>query len=80
MQWAFKLDNYKNFEYRINYALKNAMNKEISPMSYTTLKDNYKNLYLLLQKRRNRKTKMIIWKINENIGIPNDILGNTVNL
>ena len=36
------------------------MNKEISPMSYTTLKDNYKNLYLLLQKRRNRKTKMII--------------------
>ena len=56
------------------------MNKEISPMSYNTLKDNYKNLYLLLQKRRNRKTKMIILKINENIGIPNDILGNTVNL
>ncbi len=46
-----RLDHYRNFEYRINYALKAANKKQIPPMSITTLKTNYKDLYnLLLQK------------------------------
>jgi hypothetical protein len=46
-----KLDNYRNFEYRINYALTNSYKKQIPPMSIITLKTNYKDLYLLLEQK-----------------------------
>ena len=46
-----KLDNYRNFEYRINYALTNSLNKQIPPMSIITLKTNYKDLYFLLEQK-----------------------------
>ena len=48
------LDNYRNFEYRINYALKNAMNKGIGPMSKEKIKtySTYSDLYQLLQKEK----------------------------
>jgi hypothetical protein len=54
-----RLDNYRNFEYRINYALKNADKKQIPPMSYITLKENYKNLYfLILQNNKEREKEL----------------------
>jgi hypothetical protein len=43
-----KLDNYRNFEFRINYALRTANKKQIPPMSYITLKENNKDLYSLI--------------------------------
>ena len=46
-----KLDNYRNFEYRINYALTNSLKKQIPPMSIITLKMNYKDLYFLLEQK-----------------------------
>ena len=48
------LDNYRNVEYRINYALKNAMNKGIGPMSKEKIKTDstYSDLYQLLQKEK----------------------------
>jgi hypothetical protein len=47
-------DSYRNFEYRINYALKNAGNKGIGPMSKDKIKTDHKysDLYQILQKRR----------------------------
>ena len=47
------LDNYRNFEYRIKYALKNAMNKQIGPMSQHKIKtdSNYIKLYILLKQK-----------------------------
>lgn len=50
-----KLDNYRNFEYRINYALKSANKKQIPPMSITTLKTNYKDLHFLLEHKGERR-------------------------
>ncbi len=49
-----RLDNYRNFEYRINYALKNALNKGIGPMSREKIKTDstYSDLYQLLQKEK----------------------------
>ena len=46
------LDNYRNFEYRIKYALKNAVNKGIGPMSKEKIKTDstYSELYQLLKK------------------------------
>jgi hypothetical protein len=43
-----RLDNYRNFEYRISYALKTANKKQIPPMSYNTLKENYNDLYSII--------------------------------
>ena len=47
-----RLDNQRNFEYRIKYELKNAMNKGIGPMSKEKIKTDstYSELYQLLQK------------------------------
>jgi len=47
------LDNDRNFEYRINYALKNATNKQIRPMSQYKIRgdSNYNKLYTLLKKK-----------------------------
>ena len=47
------LDNQRNFEYRIKYALKNAMNKQIGPMSQHKIKTDskYSELYILLKKK-----------------------------
>ena len=50
-----RLDNYRNFEYRINYAIKNADKKQIPPMSTITLKENYKDLYFLLFQKNKEK-------------------------
>ena len=36
-----RLDNQRNFEYRIKYELKNAMNKGIGPMSKVKNKDRF---------------------------------------
>ena len=36
-----RLDNQRNFEYRIKYELKNAMNKGIGPMSKEKNKDRF---------------------------------------
>jgi hypothetical protein len=44
-----RLDNYRNFEYRISYALKTANKKLIPPMSYNTLKNNYQYLYSIIK-------------------------------
>jgi hypothetical protein len=53
-----KLDNYRNFEYRISCALKTANKKQIPPMSYNTLKENYEDLYsMLLSKSTNETSK-----------------------
>ncbi len=49
-----KLDNYRNFvNYRIPYALKYAMNKQIGPMSKEKIKTVtvYNDLYQILQQR-----------------------------
>ena len=48
------VDNYKNFEYRIKYALKNAMNKQIGSMSLTKIQTDstYNELYQLLQREK----------------------------
>jgi non-catalytic primase subunit PriX-like protein len=47
-----KLDNYRNFvNYRIHYALNTAYKKQIPPMSFITLKKNYKDLYFLLEQK-----------------------------
>ena len=48
-----KLDNHRNFESRIKYALKNAMNKQIGPMSQHKIKtdSNYIKLYILLKQK-----------------------------
>jgi hypothetical protein len=48
------LDNYRNFEYRIKYALKNAANKQIGPMSKEKIKTDstYSDLYQLLKKEK----------------------------
>ena len=49
-----RLDNQRNFEYRIKYELKNAMNKGIGPMSKEKIKTDstYSDLYQLLKKGR----------------------------
>ena len=50
-----RLDNYRNFvEYRIPYALKNAMNKQIGPMSREKIKtdSNYNELYQILKEKK----------------------------
>ena len=50
-----RLDNYRNFvEYRIPYALKNAMNKGIGPMSKEKIKTdtNYNELYQILKEKK----------------------------
>ena len=49
-----RLDNKRNFESRINYALKNAINKGIPSMSIEKIKTdpNYSDLYQLLQKEK----------------------------
>ena len=52
-----KLDNYRNFEYRINYALTNSLKKQIPPMSIITLKTNYKDLYYLLEQKERTDIK-----------------------
>jgi Primase X len=46
-----RLDNARNFNYRISYALRNAMNKQTRPMSFQKVKtdNNYKRLYLLVK-------------------------------
>jgi hypothetical protein len=48
------LDNYRNFEYRIKYAPKNAVNKGIGPMSKEKIKTDatYSELYQLLKKEK----------------------------
>ena len=49
-----KLDNYRNFNFRICYALRNARNKpQIGPMSQHKIKtdSNYIKLYMLLKKK-----------------------------
>jgi hypothetical protein len=48
-----KLDNDRNFEHRINYALKNSTNKQIRPMSQYKIKGDskYSQLYTLLRKK-----------------------------
>jgi hypothetical protein len=47
-----KKDNYRNFEYRIKYSLKNAINKGIGPLSLHKIKtdERYRKLYILLFK------------------------------
>jgi hypothetical protein len=47
------LDNYRNFEYRIYYALRNAMNKQIGPMSLEKIKTDstYSELYQVLKNK-----------------------------
>jgi len=48
-----RLDNYRNFEYRINYALKNALNKGIGPMSMEKIKtDSTYSDYINYYKKR----------------------------
>jgi hypothetical protein len=47
-----RLDSYRNFEYRISCALKTANKKQIPPMSYNTLKENYKDLYSIIVKQK----------------------------
>jgi hypothetical protein len=50
-----KLDNARNFNYRISYALKNSMkNKQIGPMSQVKIQtdDKYRKLYLLLIEKK----------------------------
>lgn len=57
-----KLDNYRNFEYRISCALNNADKKQIGPMSKYTLETNmnYNDLYLLLlQKQKEKREKVL---------------------
>ena len=46
-------DNYRNFEYRIKYVLKNAINKQTRPMSQHKIKtdSNYSKLYILLKQK-----------------------------
>ena len=46
-----RLDNYRNFEYRINYALKNAIKKGIPSMTKEKIKTDpvYSELYQLLK-------------------------------
>jgi hypothetical protein len=48
-----RLDNYRNFEYRIEYQLKNAMNKQIGPMSLEKIKTDptYSELYQILKNK-----------------------------
>ena len=48
-----RLDNERNFEYRIKYELKNAINKQIGPMSKEKIKtdSNYSKLYIFLKKK-----------------------------
>jgi len=48
------LDNYRNFEYRINYALKIALNKGIPPMNKDTIKTDpkYSELHQLLKESK----------------------------
>jgi len=48
------LDNYRNFDYRIKYALKNTINKQIGPMSLTKIRTDpaYSELYQLLQMKK----------------------------
>jgi hypothetical protein len=47
------VDNYRNFEYRIKYALKNTINKQIGPMSKEKIKTDstYSELYQLLKNK-----------------------------
>ena len=47
------LDNYRNFDYRIKYALKNAANKGIGPMSKEKIKldKTYSDLYQILKNK-----------------------------
>ena len=49
-----RLDNYRNFEYRINYELNRAINNGIGPMSKEKIKTDstYSDLYQLLQKEK----------------------------
>ena len=49
-----KLDSYRNFENRIDYALKTSYKKQIPPMSIITLKTNYKDLYFLLEHKERK--------------------------
>jgi hypothetical protein len=49
-----KLDNYRNFEYRISCALITANKKLILPMSYNTLERYYKDLYILLLQNKKK--------------------------
>ena len=48
-----RLDNERNFEYRIKYELKNAINKQIGPMSKEKIKtdSNYSKLYIMLKQK-----------------------------
>jgi len=48
-----RLDSIRNFDYRISYVLKNAMNKGIGPMSLEKIETdtNYQKLRLLLEKK-----------------------------
>ncbi|HSF51928.1 MAG TPA: hypothetical protein VLA74_14300 [Nitrososphaeraceae archaeon] len=41
-----------NTRFIVNAALATAYKKQIPPMSITTLKTNYKNLYLLLEQQK----------------------------
>lgn len=48
-----RLDNYRNFDYRIKYALKIALNKGIPPMSLTKIRteSTYSKLYQILKNK-----------------------------
>ena len=58
-----KLDNARNFEFRICYALKTAKKKGIGPMSQEKIKidNNYRRLYLLIKQKEDLTIREIIY-------------------
>jgi hypothetical protein len=53
-EWLNKCDSIRKLDFngrdRINSAIKNTLKKQIPPMSIITMKKNYKNLFLLIDK------------------------------
>ncbi len=52
-----KLDSIRNFDYKISYALKNAMNKGIGPMSLEKIETDtdYQKFCLLFENKKGRE-------------------------
>jgi Primase X len=58
-EWLQKCDSVRKLDFdikdRVNTAIKKTHKKQIGPMRYNTLKENYKDLYLLLLDQNNNK-------------------------
>jgi hypothetical protein len=54
-EWLDKCNSIRTLDfdtkYRINAAIKNTIQKQIPPMKYNTLKNNYQYLYSILQQK-----------------------------